>query len=96
MATALTVLAYLLVASLLVAAILAMRSARLEQRFVKMGTLKGRSLDEIVRIAGKPSHRGRIDARRELLEWRRIRFHLALTFTDGVCDGVAYQSDRGA
>jgi hypothetical protein len=23
-----------------------------------------------------------------VLEWRRVGFHIALSFTDGVCDGV--------
>jgi hypothetical protein len=75
----------------MVAAILAMRSARLRRRFEKMGRLIGRPLAEIIEVAGKPSHRGRIDEHREMVEWRRINFHIALTFTDGVCDGIAYQ-----
>ena len=94
MSTILVALLYLLVASLMLAFILSVRSARLRNRFEKMGRLEGRSLDEVVRLAGKPSHRGRMDAQRELLEWRRISFHVALTFTNGVCDGVAYQTNR--
>jgi hypothetical protein len=92
MKTILIVIAYALVASVLLAVIYAVKSARLQNRFEKLGVLKGRSLDEIVKTAGKPSHRARLGADRELLEWRRVGFHIALTFTAGVCDGVAYQS----
>jgi hypothetical protein len=88
MTTLLTVLAYALVASLMIALIYASRSARLQHRFRKLGALKGRSVDEVVKFAGKPNHRARMSASREVLEWRRVGFHIALSFTDGVCDGV--------
>ena len=88
MNTLLTVLAYLLVASLLLALIYASRSARLQNRFRRLGALKGRSLDEVVKFAGKPTHRARMASNREVLEWRRVGFHIALSFTNGVCDGV--------
>ena len=88
MTTFLTLLAYALAASLLLALIYASRSARLQHRFRKLGALKGRQLDEVVKFAGKPSHRARLSANREVLEWRRVGFHIALSFTGGICDGV--------
>jgi hypothetical protein len=93
MKTLAALIAYALVASLLVAFILAMRSARLQNRFKRLGTLKGRSLDEVIKFAGKPSHRARMAPDREVLEWRRVGFHIALSFTGGVCDGVDYVSE---
>ena len=88
MSTFLTLLAYALVASLLIALIYASRSARLQHRFRKLGALKGRSVDVVIKFAGKPSNRARMASNREVLEWRRVGFHIALSFTDGVCDGV--------
>ena len=88
MTTFLSLLAYALAATLLLALICASRSARLQNRFRKLGALKGRNLDEVVKFAGNPSHRARMAANREVLEWRRVGFHIALSFTDGVCDGV--------
>ena len=85
-----TLVLYGLVVSLLLALIYAARSARLRNRFKNLGALQGRTLDEIVKFAGKPSHRGRVAPDREVLEWRRVGFHIALAFTDGVCDGVTY------
>ncbi len=86
--TFLTILLYVLVATILLAFIYTLKSLRLQNRFKRLGALRGRSLDEIVKFAGKPSHRGRLDAHREVLEWRRVGFHIALLFTDGVCEGV--------
>ena len=90
MKTLATLLLYGLLVSILLAVIYASRSARLRHRFEKLGSLPGRSLDEIVRLAGKPSHRARLAPNREVLEWRRVGFHIALSFTDGACDGVTY------
>ena len=88
MMTLLTILAYVLVASLLLAFIYAARSARLQNRFRKLGVLRGRRIEEVVKFTGKPSHRARMAPDREVLEWRRVGFHIALSFTHGVCDGV--------
>ena len=88
MTTIAAFLAYALVASILIALVYAAKSVRLQNRFRQLGTLKGRTLQDILNVAGKPSHRSRINAQREVLEWRRVGFHIALTFTDDVCDGV--------
>jgi hypothetical protein len=86
--TFLALLLYALVATILLAFIYALKSLRLQNRFKRLGVLPGRSVDEILKFVGKPSHRARLDARTELLEWRRVGFHIALRFTDGVCDGA--------
>lgn len=86
--TFLTILLYVVAASILLAFIYTLKSLRLQNRFKRMGALRGRSLEEVVKFAGKPSHRAKLDSQHEVLEWRRVGFHLALRFTDGVCDGV--------
>ncbi|MFC5496510.1 hypothetical protein ACFPOE_03110 [Caenimonas terrae] len=88
MSTFLTILLYVLAATILLAFIYTLKSLRLQNRFKRLGPLRGRGLDEIVKFAGQPSHRGRLDTHREVLEWRRVGFHVALLFTDGVCEGV--------
>jgi hypothetical protein len=94
MATFATLLLYALVASLMIAFICAVRGARLKNRFARMNPLQGRGLDEILKLAGKPSHRSRTAPDRELLEWRRVGFHIALAFTNGVCDGIIQVEDQ--
>ena len=86
--TFLTIVLYALAATIVLAFIYALKSLRLQNRFKRLGALRGRNLDEIVKFAGQPSHRGRLDAHREVLEWRRVGFHIALLFSDGVCEGV--------
>jgi hypothetical protein len=88
MTTLLTVLGYLLALSIVLALVYAAKSIRLQNRFRRLGVLKGRSLDEIVRSAGPPNNHAKLGEGREILEWRRVGFHLALSFTGGVCDGV--------
>ncbi|MBC7469180.1 MAG: hypothetical protein H7322_07625 [Ramlibacter sp.] len=93
MTTFLALVLYALAASLLLAFIYTLKSLRLQNRFKRLGVLKGRSVDEIVKFVGKPSHRGRLDANREVLEWRRVGFHIALLFTDSVCEGAENVTD---
>lgn len=83
-----TILLYLLAASVLLAVIYALKSLRLQGRFKRLGVLKGRSMDEVLKFAGKPSHRVKLGPQREVLEWRRVGFHIALLFVNGVCEGA--------
>ena len=88
MTTIATFLAYALAISILLALIYASKSVRLQNRFRRLGTLEGRQVDDIVKIAGPPKHRSSAGPDREILEWRGVGFHIALSFTGGICDGV--------
>ena len=57
-----------------------------------LGVIPGRTMAEIVRHVGEPHRRHKISAGREILEWRRVNFHVALGFTAEVCDSVDYTS----
>lgn len=70
----------------------AIRSRTLRRKFEALGRIPGRPLQEILRHVGKPSSRATLGAGREVLEWRRINFQVALTFTNEVCDGVEYNA----
>ena len=69
----------------------AVRSSALRRKFEALGKIPGRPQEEILRHVGEPHKRVKLGANREALEWRRINFHVALTFTDGVCDGIAWE-----
>ncbi|MDP3619127.1 MAG: hypothetical protein Q8R63_04975 [Ramlibacter sp.] len=88
MTTFAALLAYLVVLSIMIAFICAVRAARLKNRFKRLAPLTGRSLDEILKAVGKPGHRSRTAPNREILEWKRVGFHIALAFTNNVCDGI--------
>ena len=86
--TFVTIVLYLLAASAMLAFIAALKSLRLRKRFERLGVLPGRSVDEVIRFVGNPSNRSRLNPIREILEWRRVGYHIALSFSNGVCDGV--------
>jgi hypothetical protein len=90
MKTLATIILYGLAASVLLALVYAAKSIRLRNRFRRLGALQGRSIEEVLKFAGPPNHRVRLAPDREVLEWRRVGFHIALAFTNGVCDGVTY------
>lgn len=90
MGTLATLLLVLVFATLAYAYASAVRSATLRRKFEALGVITGRTMEEIVRHVGEPHRRDKLGAGRDILEWRRINFQVALSFTDGVCDGVDY------
>jgi hypothetical protein len=88
MTTIATLLAYALAISILLALIYAAKSVRLQNKFRRLGALEGRSVDEVIKFVGPPAHRSPAGPNREVLEWRRVGFHIALSFSNGACDGV--------
>ena len=92
MSTLWILLLVVLFATLATAYASAVRSSALRRRFEALGKILGRSMEEILRHVGEPHRRAKPHAGREILEWRRINFHVVLTFTDGICDGVDYEA----
>lgn len=81
-----------LLASIATAYAGAVRSRKLRRKFEELGQIPGRSVEEIIKHVGPPNVREKIHAGREMLQWRRINFQVILAFTNGVCDGVDYES----
>jgi len=92
--TLLLLVVVVIFASLASAWAAAVRSATLRRKFEALGLIPGRTMQEIVRHVGEPHRRRKLTASREVLEWRRINFRVALVFTAEVCDSVEY--DAGA
>jgi hypothetical protein len=91
MSTVVVLIAVVVFATLASAWASAVRSASLRKKFEALGKITGRTQEEILRHVGKPpNRREKLHADREVMEWRRINFHVVLTFTGGVCDGVDY------
>ena len=67
----------------------------LKQRFVALGTLKGKTRSEIERAAGPAAQETPLPDGRTLLQWRATGYHIALVFdTRGRCDGVTHENGR--
>lgn len=62
----------------------------LNQKFVSLGTLSGKTLDEIVAVAGQPSAVSAMGDGRILRQWQATSYHIALLFDENeVCLGVS-------
>lgn len=77
----------------------ARKGKTLNERFVRIGTLAGRTREEIERVVGQPTSISAM-ADGALLQWMETRagflsassYHIALTFdNDGICTGVSHE-----
>jgi hypothetical protein len=63
----------------------------LRQQFSGMGTLRGRSRAEIEAVVGPPNSVSGLPGGKQLLQWQRPGYHIALRFDGDVCDGVTHE-----
>ena len=63
----------------------------LHSRFVALGTLAGKTKDEIVAAIGPPTSISSLPNGKTLLQWQATGCHMALRFTGEVCDGLTHQ-----
>jgi hypothetical protein len=82
----------LTVGSLYVVVILPRHRRMLHHKFLSLGRLTGKTMKEIVVVAGEPAAYTEWDDETELLEWRANSYYLALVFRDGVCEGVQQEA----
>lgn len=62
-----------------------------QNKFAAMGVLKGKTKAEILEEVGPPNSASSMGPGKELLQWQKPGYHIALLFTDGVCDGVSHE-----
>ena len=92
---ALAALIVAMLLTLIVPWILRAPGRALRKRFVSLGSLKGRTRKEIVRIVGQPNTETRLPDGRTLLQWRATGYHIALVFEkNGRCFGVTHEYGR--
>lgn len=60
----------------------------LKTKFARLGTLRGRTKDEIIAAVGSPSSISAIKEDVTLLQWQVSGYHIALHFTGDRCNGV--------
>jgi hypothetical protein len=64
----------------------------LPARFLQLGRLTGKSLREIVVVAGEAHAWTDWDDETELLEWRANSYYVALVFRNEICQGVQQEA----
>ncbi len=66
---------------------------KLGNRFVQIGNIEGRTLDEIIAVVGEPSSRSAQPFEQVLCQWMLPPLHAALIFDfNGVCGGFTHFS----
>lgn len=65
--------------------------ASLQHKFQKLGTLRGRTIHSIIAEVGPPNSRSVVGDGRVVCQWMATGYHIALIFTDDVCDGVTHE-----
>jgi hypothetical protein len=65
----------------------------LQQKFVRLGTLKGKTRVAIVAVVGPPSAQSGTPDGGQLLQWMATGYHIALIFdANGICQGVSHEA----
>lgn len=62
-----------------------------KKRLYGLGHLTGSTKDEIILAIGPPNSFSSIDDGRDLLQWQRPGYHIALSFKDGICEGATHE-----
>jgi hypothetical protein len=69
----------------------AMQSQGLQSKFANLGVLKGRTKAEIVAAVGEPNSVSALAHGQQILQWTIPGYHIALIFTEDICDGVSHE-----
>lgn len=65
----------------------------LQNKFVKLGVLKGKTYDEIVAACGTPSSISPVGDGIKLCQWMATSYHIALLFDENnICLGVSHEA----
>lgn len=77
----------------IISAIVRAPGQALNAKFVRLGTLRGRTKDEIIRVVGRPNAISAAPDECHILQWMQTGYHIALRFDrDGICTGVTHES----
>ena len=65
--------------------------ASLQRKFQKLGTIKGQHIATIIAAVGQPNSRSVAADGRIVCQWISSGYHIALIFTDNICDGITHE-----
>lgn len=63
----------------------------LQQRFVELGQLTGKTRSEIIAAVGPPNSISAVGDGKSLLQWMASGYHIALLFDGEICLGVNHE-----
>jgi len=62
-----------------------------KKRLYGLGHIAGRTKDEIISAIGMPNSFSVVNDGKELLQWQRPGYHIALLFSEGICEGATHE-----
>ena len=65
--------------------------AMLQNKFVGLGTLTGKTKSEIIAVVGQPNSISGLEEGKTLLQWMSTGYHISLIFNDDICEGIAHE-----
>jgi len=71
------------------------RATSLQSKFTKLGSVNGRTHNEIIAVVGPPNSVSAIGPNQTLMQWQTTRYHIALKFTGDICDGITHEYRAG-
>ena len=63
----------------------------IKKKFADMGVIAGKTKGEIYLTVGPPNSISNLGAGKEVLQWQMTGYHIALIFTNDICDGVSHE-----
>ena len=77
----------------IIAVLVRMPGNALRNKFVALGTLKGKTFSEIQDACGEPSSISSMSNGRTLRQWMATGYHIALIFDEKeICQGVSHEA----
>ena len=67
----------------------------LQSKFVGMGTLTGKSKNEIIAVVGSPNSISALPDGKAVLQWMATGYQIALIFNGDICEGVSHEFANG-
>lgn len=68
-----------------------LEASSFKKRLYALGHLTGRTKDEIILVIGVPNSFSAVADGKELLQWQRPGYHIALLFSEGICEGATHE-----
>ncbi len=83
----------IVVGGLITAATRNVQGNALATKFAELGTLTGKTQQEIIAAVGEhPTSVSALGENQTLVQWQKENYHIALAFTGDICDGITHES----
>lgn len=79
---------FFLIASFIRVISMSIDGCSLQKKFISLGNMSGKTLDEITQVVGPPNSVSTITEGKVLYQWVTTNYHIALLFNEGLCEKI--------